>query len=540
MRRTSISLANQHSAQLEGKDYLSLLLLILALFTTAILQSRTGPLWSDEIFGFLVLHQPTLAQTLLLWRNGVDSSGFWFEIVGRLWLQTFGTSALALRLYSATAVAGAAVALWAAARRLYSFPVVAASVVFLFANSLVLRWQLVNGRTYGLLLLAVALVFYFVIRGDEQAHQQPSFAFLSGVFAANVLLAGSHILGPVYVVICFAAQFALDLYRQRFRPKLYLAVLCSEAMLFVDWPNIKATVAVGKPSFWTVPPHYRDFLRLKWIFDVRISLTIVSILFLVLIARRFHLDRRHASTYALTASFACFAVFLFAYSRVGTSIYVDRYMIPFSLIGGLVLCEVLAMLVDSPWSLQGVRLVVPLSLVAISVIAFFVPRFQRSTLPSPDVWPTLAANLPPGIAIASPEIGVFVSVEFFHHNPNGRQIVFPTDWAVALDPDTKGGVSGYHEIDNLKRLGIFDEDIEPTSEFLRSHQEFAVISGEPNVWLRRRILSNPRYQVQKYSTYPAKFEGHPVDVYLVRSVSPMPSSATHNQDVSGLESTRGR
>ena len=200
MTTTSALRDHHHSAGLDREDYLGLLLLIIACFIAAILQSRTGSLWSDEIFGFLVLHQPTLARTLLLWRNGVDSSGFWYEIVGRLWMQTFGTSTLALRLYSTTAVVGAAAALWAAARRLYSFPVVAASMTFLFANSLVVRWQLANGRTYGLMLFAVALVFYFIIRSDEEDQLHPSSLFLFGAFAANVLLAGSHILGPVYVL----------------------------------------------------------------------------------------------------------------------------------------------------------------------------------------------------------------------------------------------------------------------------------------------------------------------------------------------------
>ncbi len=511
------SAAHPRPAGLKRKDYAGLLLLVAALYVAAYLQSGSNPLWSDEIIGYLVFHQPSLARTLELWRHGLDSGGIWYEITGRWWISVFGPSALAERLFSATGVAGAAIALWAAARRLYSFPVVAASVAYLFANSLVIRWQLANGRTYGFFLFAVALVLYFVIRSGDEDQLRPSPAFLLATFGANVLLAGSHILGVVYVIVCLAAQVALDRYQGRFRPKLYLAALCSEVVLFLELPNIKATMAVGKPSFWTVAPRYKDLIRLKWILDSRVSLLLLVLVVLAILFQQFRLRRRHAPVYFVIASFACFGICLFAYSRVGTSIYVDRYMIPFSLVGGLALCEVLAMVVNFPGRLGTARYAFPSLVAAVAVAGFFLPRFQRPSLPLADSWPEIASDLPPNVAIVSPAIGAFLAIDFFHHNPGGRQIVFPTDWGVALDRETTGGVSGFHEMDNLHRYGIFGDDIEPTAAFLSSHRDFAVLTDPPNVWLRRRILSDPRYVVEQYSTHPAAFEGHPLTVYLVHT-----------------------
>jgi hypothetical protein len=113
--------------------------------------------WGDEIMGWLVMRAKTFSGSMHELRAGIDSSGLLFTILGRWWMELVGPSEMSLRVLSAAMCAGAFVIFWICARRFYSITAVGLSLPLAFFANQEFNWQLANGRTYGLLLLAIAL-----------------------------------------------------------------------------------------------------------------------------------------------------------------------------------------------------------------------------------------------------------------------------------------------------------------------------------------------------------------------------------------------
>ena len=235
--------------------------LVVLLLVMSYVQSRGRPFWSDEILGWVVLRQSTVGGMLRLWRAGLDGSGIWFFLFGRVWAGVFGASEVSLRMYSAVGVAAGAALVWAAARRFYALLPVAVSVTFVCAAARVMRWQLANARSYGWLLFGCGLVIFMIARGEEEQHWKPGKRFLVATFLAYSALAGGHLLAAIYVGALLGAQVGIDLLQRRWRPWMYTSAACSLGVVWFARANIVASAAVGKPYFWTVKPGMRDLVE---------------------------------------------------------------------------------------------------------------------------------------------------------------------------------------------------------------------------------------------------------------------------------------
>jgi hypothetical protein len=498
-------------------DGLGILSLVIVLLSVSFLHSRHTMFSSDEIMTLFVLNQPNFHSLLETWRAGIDSSGIWFYVLGRPWLAMFGVSEMSLRLYSASGIAAAAAIVWIAARRYYSFLPVAAAVTFVFASTHVLRWQLAYGRTYGVFLLAASLVLYLIIRGEEI--DRPSPAFLIATFAAYTFLMGSHILGILYVGTFLGLQLILDYRSRRFRPWLYVCASASVFVFLFSLQNLRTTAALGKPSFWSVKPSVKDLLTLTGAIDHRVTGVLVFVALLLLLnIKRIKLRPRRALVYLLTVLFVALDLFFFAYSHVTTSIYVDRYMLPFNLVGVLILCELLTQFREAEAPLPSLRYGLPFVFLALAVAGFFVPRLQRPWFPLPNYTQNLADTLPPALPVVDTDVATFVEMEFYRHDAMHRRWMYPVDWPVALDPESTGGASGPHELDNLKAAGFYPSDIIPTGGVLNGQHDFIVLSASPDVWLKRRILADPHYTARKLGSYPMTLIA-PIDIWVVHAGS---------------------
>jgi len=508
--------AGQKGLQLA--DGIGIFVLVSILLVLSYFRSRHSMFWSDEIMGILTLRQPNLSSLLHAWRDGIDSSGIFFYVFGRPWTDLFGTTEVTLRMYSACGIAASAVVIWIAARRLYSFLPVAASVSLVYASTLHIRWQLANGRTYGVFLTAVALVIYLILRGEDADTQRPRAGFLLATLAAYSLLMGGHILGVIYVVGLLGMQIGLDLYSRRFRLRLYLAALCSFAILLFSRANIRATTALGKPTFWTLKSTFRNLITFSIVFDHRVSGSIVLLLLLLLVFTRFRLHARPQikPVYALFLGYLALNIVIFAYSRVSTSIYVERYFLPFVFPAIFLLCELMTQLRDVQAPMSTFRRSLPIAVIAAAVAGFFVPRLQRPWLPVSDYTGDLLGALPPEIPLVDTDTGSFVEMEFYRHDTAHRRILYPVDWEVALDPTHPASVSGPHEMDNFKAERIDAADILPTADILSQNHDFAVFAAPSSPWMERRIFNNPNLVATLFGTFTIPLTP-PYEIWLVHT-----------------------
>ena len=493
-------------------DAAGISVLVTALMLFSYLRARHTIFWSDEIMGWLVLRQSSLHQLLQVWRAGIDSSGIFFYLLARPWIGIFGASALALRLFSAAGVALSAAILWLAARRVYAPLPVAAAVSFVYAATLGLRWQLANGRTYGVFLTAAVCVLYLLVWGEDPKLRRPTPGFLLYTALAYSLLMGSHILGVLYVGAFLGMQVLLDLSAKRFRPQVYAAALVSVSVLLFSRANLQATAALGKPRFWTVAPSVSELLTLSDIFAHRVTGGLLVALGAAALWLRPRQERR--AIYLLLLGFALLDLVVWGYSHVGTPIYVDRYLLPFSFAAVLLLCELLTQLreADAPW--QGVRTWFPVAFLLAAVLAF-MPRFEKQWLPYPDYTAKLLAALPTGIPAVDTDGASFVELEFYRHGSTGHRLLYPLDWPVALDPANVGGVSGPHEMENFKAAGLYAPDIVNTDQVLGLKGEFAVLTDPSALWLRRRVWTNPHLRATHYADF--EVDGAPLQVWLVQA-----------------------
>ncbi len=491
------------------------------LLLLAYLRSRNTMFWSDEVMGWLVLHEKTFPLLLHSWQAGLDSSGIFFYIFGRPWVKAFGDREIALRMFSAAGVAGSCVVLWLCARRFFRIGVVAAVLPVVYLWNPVMVWQLANARSYGLFLCAIALVAYAFALTDPDKPTTGRLLVLT--FLAHLLLLGSHILGLLYSGVFLMGLVARDLWFRTFRWKLYLSVVASWSMLLLSWKNIQATSALGKPSFWTIKPHLHDLGLGFTDFDVslrRICIVLAICVFASYMSLRGAglrdplVPRGKKTLYALIATFAACVLVMFAISRVTTSVYVDRYLLPVLLGAGLALCEMATLLLD--WWKPGKYARIALVIAGAIFAAYAVreAKHMHTIYPEKDYTARLAASIPSGVPAVITNGGVFV--EMVHYRNQEVRLLTPVDWSIALDPMAgPGGVSGAHEMDNWKSIGYYSDQIQPTSQILAENKSFLLMSDdEHTLWFHRYVEANPHFVVSDLGEWPAGFAS--LHVWLVR------------------------
>ena len=468
------------------------------------LRSRHTIFWSDEIMGWLVLREQTFPGLLHSWWAGADSSGIFFYLFARPWLGLFGATELSLRLFTAAGVACASALLWLCARRFYSFGVVAALVPLTLLFHGTLLWQLSNGRTYGILLAAVALTAYAFALTDPDLPLTAGLLWLT--FAAHLLLVGSHILGPLYSGIFLGGLLLRDLLLRTFRLRLYLAGLAGWIVLAVSYRNLLATAALGKPAFWTEKPHHHQFF-LGFSVGSPSLRRAIAVLFLgallTYLIRYFRdgrlrgIRRTSITRLTLIATFFLCVPVLFLLSRVTTSIFVDRYLLPVLLGDALLLCELATRILDELSLPLRVRQALFASLLV--VLALVVRRdlpLSPKNYPQADYTSELLALLPPGLPVVITHPGVFAEMDFYRSAD--RTFLTPLDWQVTLDPAMNPGyVSGTHEMENWKKLGYSASQIQSTAMILTNNPKFVVVAEDgQDVWFKRRIVDSGQYTTE--------------------------------------------
>ena len=483
---------------------------VVYLLILSYLRSRSTMFWSDEVMGWLVLHSPSPSAFLQRWWSGLDSSGIFYYIFAFAWQHVFGESELALRLFSTAGVIACFVLLWMTARRFVSVGIATIALPLIFSSNNVVLWQLANARTYGFFIAASALAGYAFVLAAPRRTLTRSLLLLT--FFAHLMLVGSHILGILYSGALLAGLVAQDLFFRIRRPKLYLSVAAAWLLEILNWPNLKATSAVGKPSFWTERPPLPYLVR--GFFDLSphtesLMLGAIAVVLAAWLARRklgaadSLLDPERSPMYFLIGSFYAVNVAMFVVSRITTSIFVDRYLLPMTLATALLLCELLVRC--TAW-ISGNRILWRVVLAVCLIQVLLAGRkFMRMQweISQPNFTGKLLSYVPSNTPVLCTSVGIFA--EFIYYQHAHAEVYTYIDWPVQLEEaKTGGGVSGMHEMENWKADGVYSDHIMPTKEFLDRFRDFDVLTmpGD-HLWLDWRVGNNPHYKVTLTKTFDA-------------------------------------
>ena len=206
---------------LANRDNLTSFALVVATLALGVYYSHGRIMWSDELFGWMLVTDPSLCHMLHAWNAGADGGGIWFYLLARLWLGFFGHSVTAFRLFSATGVAFAAVFTFRTARRFFRWDIAVVSVALVWFTSDVVLWQIMQARFYGLLLCEAAAAVFLCVRTSEVLTGR----LLVLTFVCHTLLAGTHPFGAVYSAAILFCMILSDVLVHRFRISLYLAAV---------------------------------------------------------------------------------------------------------------------------------------------------------------------------------------------------------------------------------------------------------------------------------------------------------------------------
>ncbi len=470
--------------------------LLLTFAITGVL-SRGRIFWEDEMLGWMLLRDPSWHHMLFAYNRGADGGGFSFYLLGRGWLQLFGSSELSFRLFSSTCFGLAFGATWAAARRFYGPGVVAFALFNTWFFSPPFVAHMAEGRFYGLLILAVSLAVSLTLVLAREAGPTQRWSY-PAMFLVHALLTTSHLLGGLFSAFLLAALVFLDGWERRPRPLLYLSGAAAWLLLIPERANILASARVGKPWFWTKAPRSIDVVSVY----TGSSKEIALVLFLLLCAAIFAALHRQGAApgvlrrawderrpvYVVMAAIFLLGLAVLLEGLFGTWLFNDRYLLPITVAVAYLTAELAQLSMENlpiRGSLQrlastrSMRLGAALAFTA--ALLFWDFRHLARFSPSPeDYTPALTAKLPKGIPVVCEDAFTFTELLGRQH-ASGVRYLYLLDWGRTVSPAApRLEVTQYHLMENWQAVGYFSGSIKPIDVFLRETSKFFVIHAEPS------------------------------------------------------------
>src|ERR1700733_1983663 len=216
---------------------------MLSLVIACVLCSLHKQAWTDEVFTWTELSDPSLWHLYHAVQHGADGGMPLFYTTAWLWAKAFGTGVLTLRLYSCITMCGALLVTWSTIRRFYSMWATAFGVLAFWGTSGLLLNQNVEARFYGLFILTVAIAVNVYARLIEQPAPKLRLLIMSLLSQAALVL--THVLGIIYGGLILLALILSDASRRRVRPRVYLSYAAGWLALLVWVPAIRTSMAAG-------------------------------------------------------------------------------------------------------------------------------------------------------------------------------------------------------------------------------------------------------------------------------------------------------
>jgi hypothetical protein len=523
-------------------DYLLMALISLSLLAICLVLSKQRLLWADEEYTRQLVRDPSFFHMLFAWNQGADGGGVLYYIACRWWIELFGFSALTLRLFSTSGVILSFLITWFAARRYFSLFPVACGTSLIFLTSPCILWQDVNGRFYGMFLVAAAMACAAFLRTAEKEDTDANDLLLIAV--SQALLIGTHILGVVYSAGFLLATIGFDRLSHRWRPKLYLAGLAGWVLVPLSYRATVNLTSIVKNVFWTIRPTFFDLVKAQFAFDHIVAVCGFLLFAIILIAwtvawlskRRQPLhtplsdilpgtiaDTLRANPWIIMlVGLALAQLVLFARSRVTISVYADRYLLPLQ-IGTVFLLAALITYVGRLLTfLWPLRRWAALAATAVILLCF---KYALATPAYAEVYPPagitqrLERALPPNHEVLTTSLGVFTLMRSY--DPS-RHYMYAIDWPYDLAPSRAGGdYTAERFMDNWRQAGYARGELLDCTAALNRAPNFTVLLDPgKRQWMQARILDNPAFHATQVGAFPGF---GPLTIWTVHRMSAAPA-----------------
>jgi hypothetical protein len=479
-------------------------LLTLYFLSLCIYFSSHRMMWADEFDGWNLITDSSLHHMIGSWNLGADGGGVLFYGLGRLIVSVTGKHILAIRLFSAICLWGAAVLWWRILRQSFSdFPAFIAVLLIWFCDPIFV-YQIAEARFYGLLILSTVVAVNTTVWVQNR---QPSASIIFLVcFLANGLLVSSHYLGLIYSAILLIALFFSKLPRAK-----HLAALAgtlSSWLLFLIY--LRPIRSGGSNNVgWIMMPTVINTLRYYFhaptvgrFFNLSVFIFMISCIVFCLKRLPQLLPERSSRTILLliSAFFLLIPVGFYVISHLYHPLSVARYMMPYSLgfccmfACALWILEQQAVLKDRP----GLRLSFQVALVCAVVALHFIGVRQQPVRPLSDIQPLIDMSNSLPLVISNDT--VFYEMRYYG-GPAGANTFFPI-------PSTQSGYLGL-----LSRRG-YAPGVVADAEFLGKNRQFLYLDfPDYRDFYQRAIADDPRWLTQDVGV--VRVQGLPIHLLRV-------------------------
>lgn len=498
----------------------------ISLFLSCILISRKKAYWFDELFSLYVIGEPHLGEMYAAFADKINNTPFLYFILGWAWSKAFGTSELALRLFSSAGMALAAFVIWRILRRYHSYLRSTVVLLAMFGLSVPILEQNAEARMYGLFLAVVAIAVDLHLRIEGQTSLYGS--AVAWLFLAHAAILNTHLYG-IFFSFALVLFSLVDCWQNREkRNRLMTAVACAWMTLIFYYPAFVVQADAGVPRSWIPPPTLGDLIAF-YTYDTRYLSALVAISVIWWACNNWNdLNRPLRSNLRLMVDrpdlriavlLLALPVGVWLLSLSLKPVFFFRYMLG-SLIGyALVLAAVLP---GNPRSLRPGGI-----LLAVAACAGFLaaPIYYARAKPASYYIGRFDHEIGEGdVRIVIPFANSFL--QRIQYSPSPRRYVYVLDWDAAISPDS--GTFPPQEYKHMEALRArfpyrFGQTVITSVDFLRDNQDFLIVvdpdyhdrkclrlfpwnSLKSNLdWNERlqcpqfintRVLGNPEYNVQ--------------------------------------------
>ena len=487
---------------------------IAVLFASALIQANKRYLWFDELATWVLVTDPSVWHMLRAMSGGLENAPPLYHLLARGWLAIWGESVLALRLFSATGFAAALALMWWALRRVHSWPATAVGVLTVFWGSAVVLRQSHEARFYGLwMAFAAATIALYALSVTRPVPPRWLLPVNALAHAAVVL---THTLGLAFSGGMLLAYLASDLMRRKARPGLWLSVVAGW-LAFVPWiaPTLRQSDLAKPHTFVPIPGVSALFHAYEF------SIVILPFLVLMLIAARILVPTpepgatsgrigpaERADARALlpvSVGLAVVPLLLFVVSHLASSVFLDRYMLPISLLW----CGALAHLVAAldRWGERATLLDdarrprLATAMWAGACLLLLVQPLYHARAATSESWPEeplrRVADTDPETASlpVAVESGITYARLAHYAGEGASRLYFIEDWEAAIDPRAPRRAVAVHKYLDLLRRFYGGMQYRTSAAFLCDYDRFLVLDDD-NIWVEREITPDSAFVVR--------------------------------------------
>jgi hypothetical protein len=535
--RGSLPAGRPQTQKLPPAEALLLCCAVLSLIAACIVCSLHKQAWTDEVFTWRELSDPSLWHLYYAVQHGADGGMPLFYTTAWLWAKAFGTGVLTLRFYSCVGMCAALVVTWRTLRRFYGTWATAFGVLAFWGTSGLVLDENAEARFYGLFLLTVAIALNIYTRLNVEPPPRLRLLILSLLSQAALVL--SHVLGIIYGGLLLLGLILSDAARRRFRPRIYLFHAAGWLALLAWLPSIRASMAVGKPHGWIGKPELKFLFpaylfapfeqcflllerhtanaRWKMVHHVVEFLMLMALAVILVRGLRKLLTAERQSTpdprsALLLAGYLLLSapLILFVLSYLITPIFIARYLLP----SGIGLVIVLADFADS----RGSDSPASSRLVWVGMAAFLAILPMLSSLllpPLPSSWQFLDVQrldhtVPANMPVVADWADDFAKLMRYPDSPHSHYY-FLLDWPAAL-AGPKPAVTSYHLLSANQDVGYYSRNIQDSNAFLCSHTDFLVLDthligqdADGPTWFDQRVREAPEFAWSNLGSFDAPY-----------------------------------